>query len=94
MVKFEEQVERQLVREWKHGYFNYKLLKQDLKKLREILEKDQHRGDQVCFKYTHYDRNTDQDHIHSSYASPVEDFRQIKHQQWSLFSQSGIEMVC
>ena len=93
MVKFEEQVERQLVSEWKHGYFNYKQLKQELKKIRETLENHCHSRDQGCFKYSRYEHSIDQEYICNSYKSPVEDSRQIKHHRWSLFSQSGVEMV-
>lgn len=86
MVKFEKLLEGEVVQEWRDAYVNYRQLKQDLKQLKDFFEKQQYS------KPTH-NHHIPQEHALSSFPSPLQDFRNLKHHRWSLWSQGGINMV-
>ncbi|KAH7444428.1 hypothetical protein KP509_02G078100 [Ceratopteris richardii] len=86
MVKFEKVLERESVLEWQEAYVNYKQLKQDLKLVRESFEDRQNTKPVLHPKIF-------QEHLLRSFASPLVDFRKLKHTRWSLWSQGGINMI-
>ncbi|MCO5570871.1 hypothetical protein L7F22_024600 [Adiantum nelumboides] len=86
MVKFEKLLEGELVQEWREAYVDYRQLKHDLKQIKEFFVSNQY--DKPIL-----DHNISQEHMLSSFPSPLADFRKLKHHLWSLWSQGGINMI-
>lgn len=86
MVKFEKLLEGELVPEWREAYVSYRHLKQDLKQIKYFFENHQYTKPAL-------NHNISQEHVLSSFPSPLVDFRKLKHHLWSLWSQGGINLI-